>query len=285
VHNPPYGDWECCLTVGSTSAWDSTLRIFCEKGDFIIAEEYAFSSALETALPMGIKVMSVKMDEQGLIPESLDDLLSSWDEGERGARKPFLLYMVPTGQNPTGATQLLERRKAIYVIAQKHNLYIVEDEPYYYLQLPPYTPGESSSHETRKSCTLIPSYLSLDVDGRVLRLDSLSKVLAPGSRMGWVTASQQVVEKFIRINEVSSQHPSGFSQAILFKLLNHHWGHRGFFQWLEKMQTEYTWRRDTFLDACNEFLPKDIASWNPSRAGMFVSEINKWSLAKNIEFC
>lgn len=148
----------------------------------------------------------------------------------------------------------------------------MEDEPYYYLQLPPYTPGGSSSNTAVKFSALIPSYLSLDVDGRVLRLDSLSKVLAPGSRTGWVTASQQVIEKFIRQNEVSSQHPSGFSQAIIYKLLNHHWGHLGFFQWLEKIQTEYTWRRDTFLDACNKLLPKDIASWNPSRAGMFESE-------------
>jgi aromatic amino acid aminotransferase I len=226
---------------------------------------------LETALPLGVKALSIHMDDQGLIPEHLDNVLSSWDEKERKARKPFLLYMVPTGQNPTGATQSLERRKMIYALAQKHSLYIVEDEPYYYIQLPPFGSSDSFSNSKVRN-ELIPSYLSLDVDGRVLRLDSLSKVLAPGSRMGWVTASEQVIEKFVRLNESSSQHPSGFSQVIVFKLLNHHWGHSGFFGWLEKVQAEYTSRRDTFVQACLEHLPADITSWIPSEAGMFVSE-------------
>ncbi|OKL57085.1 hypothetical protein UA08_07574 [Talaromyces atroroseus] len=273
IHNPPYADWQCCLTVGSTSAWDSTLRIFCEKGDYILMEEYTFSTALETALPMGINAASIKMDDQGPIPSALDHLLSTWNNADNqrrhgGARKPFLLYTVPTGQNPTGATQLLERRRDIYRVAQKHDLIIVEDEPYYYLQLPAYhnTNQEVKVDNPRQ---LIPSYLSLDVDGRVLRLDSLSKVLAPGCRTGWVTASQQIIDKFVRQNEISAQNPSGFSQVIVYKLLNHHWGHTGFARWLEGIQSEYTWRRDTLLRACDEFLPGDIARWSPSQAGMF----------------
>lgn len=266
IHNPPYADWGCCLTTGNTSAWDSALRMFCEKGDCIIVDEYSFSSALETAWTFGVNTLPVAMDDQGLIPEALNSLLSNWDAGIRGARKPFLLYMVPTGQNPTGATQSLQRRKAIYAVAQKHDLYLVEDEPYYYLQMPRFNPKRSSSARM-----LVPSYLSLDTDGRVLRLDSLSKILAPGARLGWVTASHQVIEKFIRQNETSSQHPSGFSQVIVYNLLNHAWGHLGFFTWLENMQAEYTWRRDTFAKACAEALPRDTASWSPPSAGMFVS--------------
>ncbi|KAJ5802866.1 uncharacterized protein N7503_005316 [Penicillium pulvis] len=267
LHDPPYADWGCCLTVGSTAAWDSTLRIFCNKGDYILVENYAFASALETAWPQGIKTLGVEMDEQGIIPTKLDDLLCKWDEQARGARKPFLLYMIPTGQNPTGATQSLARRKAIYYVAQKHNLYIVEDEPYYYLQLPKYRPNQAL--DSSQADDLIPSYLSLDVDGRVLRLDSLSKVLSPGARMGWVTASQQVIETFVRQNETSSQHPSGFSQVIVFKLLNHQWGHLGFFKWLKSIQKEYTWRRDVFAEACDIYLPKDFVDWTPTHAGMF----------------
>lgn len=69
--------------------------MFLERGDFLITEEFAFSSAVETALPMGVKMAPVKLDEQGLIPEALDTLLTNWDEKTRGARKPFLLYCVP----------------------------------------------------------------------------------------------------------------------------------------------------------------------------------------------
>lgn len=164
-------------------------------------EEYTFSSAVEAALPHGVKVEPVKMDEQGLLPESLDQILTNWDEGAKGARKPFLLYTIPTGQNPTGATQSVQRRRDVYKVAQKHDLYIAEDEPYYFLQMQPYTgagsaspPPPSSHDEFIRS--LVPSYLSLDVDGRVCRFESFSKVVSPGSRVGWIVASEQVIDRF-----------------------------------------------------------------------------------------
>lgn len=274
IHNPPYADWQCCLTAGSTYAWDTALRMLCERGDYILMEEYTFSSAQETATPQGLKVQPVRMDEQGLLPESLDEVLSSWDEAARGARKPFVLYTIPTGQNPTGATQLAERRKEVYKVAQKHDVIIVEDEPYYFLQMQPYTgadaeplPPPANHDEFIKS--LIPSYLSLDVDGRVLRLESFSKVLSPGSRVGWVVGSQQIVERFIRNCETSSQNPSGFSQLVFFKLLEEQWGHTGYFDWLINLRMQYTGRRDSLVHACEKYLPREIASWNPPAAGMF----------------
>lgn len=239
-------------------------------------EEYTFASAQETATPQGLKVQPVRMDEQGLLPESLDEVLSNWDEAARGARKPFVLYTIPTGQNPTGATQLAERRKEIYKVAQKHDVIIVEDEPYYFLQMQPYTgadaeplPPPANHDEFIKS--LIPSYLSLDVDGRVLRLESFSKVLSPGSRVGWVVGSQQIVERFIRNCETSSQNPSGFSQLVFFKLLEEQWGHAGYLDWLINLRMQYTGRRDSLVHACEKYLPREIASWNPPAAGMFVS--------------
>ncbi|KAI9376057.1 pyridoxal phosphate-dependent transferase [Aspergillus egyptiacus] len=274
IHNPPYSDWQCCLTPGSTYSWDSALRLFCERGDYLLMEEYTFSSAQETALPLGIKVAPIKMDKQGLLPDALDDILSNWDEAARGARKPRVLYTIPTGQNPTGATQSLERRKAIYEVAQKHDIYIIEDEPYYFLQMQPYmgaggeaVPPPANHEEFLKS--LIPSYLSIDVDGRVLRLESFSKVLSPGSRTGWVVASEQIIERFLRISEVSAQHPSGISQLILFKLLDEHWGHDGYLDWLINLRMQYTTRRDILVQACEKHLPQEIASWIAPAAGMF----------------
>ncbi|EAW14362.1 aminotransferase-like domain-containing protein [Aspergillus clavatus NRRL 1] len=274
IHNPPYSDWQCCLNAGSTFGWDATLRMLCNRGDYILMEEYTFSSAKETVLPQGVKVASVKMDQEGLLPESLDEILSNWDEAARGGCKPFVLYTIPTGQNPTGATQQLERRKAIYKVAQKHDLLIVEDEPYYFLQMQPYTgpdhepvPPPATHEEFLKS--LIPSYLSLDVDGRVVRLESFSKVLSPGSRTGWIVGPAQLVERFMRNCETSAQHPSGISQIVLFKLLDEHWGHGGYLDWLIDLRMQYTSRRDSIVNACAKYLPKEIAKWNPPAAGMF----------------
>jgi aromatic amino acid aminotransferase I len=275
VHDPPYSDWACNLTVGSTSGLDMAFRMFCQRGDYIISEEYTFSAAVESASPMGIKVAGVKMDEQGMLPDDLDHMLKTWDPSERGgARKPFVLYTVPTGQNPTGATQGRERRKAIYRVAQKHDLYILEDEPYYFLQMQPYTgpqaedvPPPATHEQFLKS--LVPSYLSMDVDGRVMRLDSFSKVISPGTRTGWITASYQITERYRLHADTSTQSPSGISQLLLFKLLDEHWGHDGYLDWLMHIRLEYTKRRDCILQACEKYLPTEFVRWVPPAAGMF----------------
>ncbi|TRX97718.1 hypothetical protein FHL15_001473 [Xylaria flabelliformis] len=282
VSRPPYADWQCALTIGSTGALDSALRMFCDRGrkDSILTEEYSFSTALETITPMGINIVGVRVDEQGLLPKNLDEILSNWDESARGARKPTVLYTVPSGQNPTGATMGAKRRKEVYDVCSKHDIFILEDEPYYYLQMPPYDkensaaqPGavDTSLNQSTEDFlqSLIPTLLSIDVDGRVLRMDSFSKVVVPGSRIGWVTGSEQIIERYIRHTECSSQGPAGFSQALMYKLLDETWGHEGYLRWLINLRGEYTRRRDALLDACEKHLPKDVVSWTPPAAGMF----------------
>lgn len=283
VFKPPYADWQSCLTIGSTGALEQAIRMFCDKarGDSIITDEYAFSTALETAEPLGIKTFGVKIDKEGLIPESMDELLSNWDEKARGARRPHVVYTVPSGQNPTGTTMSAARRRAVYEVCQKHDVYIIEDEPYYYLQMQPYTgrdapavPPPATTEEFLDS--LIPSLLSMDVDGRVLRMDSFSKVVIPGSRMGWVTGSEQIIERYQRHAEVASQGPAGISQIIVWKLLDDTWGHEGYLRWLMNLRLEYTQRRNNLLAACEDFLPTEVVSWNPPAAGMFVSDFSPW---------
>ena len=168
VHNPPYSDWDVCMTSGSTSALEVTLRLFCNPGEYVMTEEYSFSSAMETIRPMGLGLLGIKMDKHGMLPDDLDRILSNWDETARKAPKPFLVYTVPSGQNPTGSTQPLSRRKALYAIAEKHDLFILEDEPYYFLQMEPFVSGVTHTVPTPFTpstitdflSNLIPSYLS-----------------------------------------------------------------------------------------------------------------------------
>jgi len=274
VHSPPYEDWRCTMTIGSTSALEMALRMFTRPGDMILSEEYTFSAFVETARPMGVRVCGVPLDAEGLLPDGLDHIMSSWDVNARGARKPHLLYTVPTGQNPTGATQSAQRRRELYAVCQKHDIYIIEDEPYYFLQMQPYTGPNAPNVPPPASHAdfldkLVPSYLSMDIDGRVLRLDSFSKVIAPGSRIGWVTASAEIVDKYSKHADLSTQNPSGMSQLILFKLLEEHWGHAGYLDWLIHIRMQYTQRRDAILQACAKYLPTEVMSWKPPMAGMF----------------
>ncbi|KAL1841118.1 hypothetical protein VTJ49DRAFT_7396 [Mycothermus thermophilus] len=271
---PPYADWGVCLTPGSTAALEQTLRMLCDgvgRRDTLLTEEFAFSTALETAAPLGVGVVGVPMDGEGILPREMERILAEWKPEERGGRRrPHVLYTVPSGQNPTGATQGVERRREVYEVARRWDVIIMEDEPYYYLQMG--QPGEQqkASRGVEEFLEgLIPSYLSMDVDGRVVRMDSFSKVVVPGSRLGWITASAQLVERFVRHAEVANQGPSGFSQVILHKLLDERWGHEGYLRWLMHLSEEYTRRRDVMVAACSEFLPKEVVSWNPPRAGMF----------------
>lgn len=291
VHAPSYSDWEICLTQGSTSALDIALRMFCERGDAVLFEEYSFSSAIETVLPMGLKPVGIKMDANGMCAKDLEFVLSNWTSGENlsqkryaGAARPRVLYTVPTGQNPTGATQDEQRRRDILAVCEKYDVFILEDEPYYFLQMDEYvsrhkssTNGRSENCESTADATdlstfisaLIPSYLSLSTTGNVLRLDSFSKILAPGTRCGWVTGPADIIERFVRASEVSAQNPSGFSMMALFKLLDEEWGHEGFLRWLQNLRSEYSHRRDGIMQACEDFLPREYVKFEAPQAGMF----------------
>ncbi|KAK2668922.1 Pyridoxal phosphate-dependent transferase, major domain [Fusarium oxysporum f. sp. vasinfectum] len=233
LHDPPYSDWECAITCGTTSAMEIAFRLFCNPGDTILMESHTYTGTLSAALAQGLKIQGVAMDELGLVPEDLNHKLENWDSLK--GPKPSVLYMIPCGQNPTGSTQSLERRQAIYRVTEAHDLYIFEDDPYYLIQL-----AEDSSEDSDKGLdaddylrSLPASYLSLDVSGRVLRMDTTSKVLAPGLRCGL-------------------------------------WGHEGFIRWAMMLSSQYRHRRDILSTACKAHLPSGICSWRVPDVGMFL---------------
>ena len=251
-------------------------RMFTEPGGYVLVEEYTYLTAIECGLPLGIKFAAIKIDDEGIIPKDFEEVLDTWDEAERAGKKPYLLYTVPTGQNPTGATPSIERRREIYRVAQKHNIYILEDDPYFFIQMLPNLRPNGSNPTPRVSqeqfvASLIPSYLSIDTDGRVFRMDSFSKIIAPGSRTSWITASEQIINRIVRVHETSLQNPAGFSQIMLYKLLHESWGHTGMMNWLFYLQMEYTVRRDNLVNAVETYLPNQLVSLTPPRAGFFVS--------------
>lgn len=241
--------------------------MFTERGDHVLVEEYTYPTFVETALPLGLRITGVPMDEYGLRPDSLDNTLQSWNEAEEGKR-PRIIYVIPTGQNPTGTTASLTRRRELYRIAQRWNLYILEDDPYYFVQFNGRGKENTSSpHQLVES--LVPSYLNIDTDGRVFRMDTVSKVIAPGLRMGWVTASEQVIQRLVWAQETSVQNPSGLSQIVMLRLLQR-WSQEGFGQWVWNLQSFYLTKRDTMKDVIDRFLPAEIVSYVLPQAGFYV---------------
>jgi DNA-binding transcriptional MocR family regulator len=119
------------------------------------------------------------------------------------------------GHNPTGIVLTLERRKAIYAVCSKYDVVIIEDEPYWYLQYPSAELQEAKSRDQPVPepavpeplpqssgypylDSLVPSFLNIDTDGRVIRLDTFSKTIAPGCRLGFITAQPAIIEKVAR---------------------------------------------------------------------------------------
>ncbi|RMJ17330.1 hypothetical protein CDV36_002995 [Fusarium kuroshium] len=268
LHNPPYQDWETVLSCGTTSAMEIAFRIFTNPGDTVLMDGYMYSGTLTAAQSQGLNALGIEMDEQGIIPENLDHKLNTWNS--KKGRKPFVLYTIPSGQNPTSTTQGFERRKEIYQLAEKHNLFILEDDPYFYFQMGKHTIDAPPADLDDYIKSLPVSYLSLDVSGRVLRMDTTSKILAPGLRCGWVTGSSQVIEKFICYSEVGVVCPSGPSQVMAYKLLDVKWGHEGFIRWLMNLSAEYRRRRDVLVAACEKHLPTEYCVWKVPEVGMFL---------------
>ncbi|EDO14514.1 hypothetical protein Kpol_278p2 [Vanderwaltozyma polyspora DSM 70294] len=275
IHKMNYSDWDIILTTGNTNGWESTLRVFCNKGDVILAEAHSFSSSLASAEAQGITTFPIPIDEHGIIPEKLEEILDNWTPG---APKPKLLYTIPTGQNPTGTSLADERKVEIYRIACKHDFLIIEDEPYYFLQMGEYI----ADLDERKKVQDVPkpthdqflgslakTFLSVDTEGRVIRMDSFSKVLAPGSRLGWLTGSKKLLQPYISLHEMTVQAASGFTQSLVNGLLQR-WGQDGYIDWLIGLRHEYTLKRDNAIDALYEYAPKHEAfKINPPIAGMF----------------
>ncbi|KAK4217122.1 pyridoxal phosphate-dependent transferase [Rhypophila decipiens] len=250
--NVPYRDGpEVTLVCGSTDGFSKTLDLFVNAWNpaehdirdrpGLLCETIAYPGILNQSKPRGVQIVPVKHDGHGMLPTgegSLEDVLENWDF-EKGKR-PHLLYTVTLGHNPSGIVLPMGRRKQLYDICSKYDVIIVEDEPYWYLQYPSApveeaksrgqnppeeeiaaqyyrNQGVSSGYEFLDS--LQPSFLSVDTDGRVVRLDTFSKTIAPGCRLGWITASPAIIEKFIGVSESSTQQPSGFVQAMVAELV------------------------------------------------------------------
>lgn len=263
IHNPPTynddnheGKMELLITNGSQDGLCKSFEALVSEGDNVLLDHPSYPGTLAILGPLNANLLPVNSDSQGLDPSHLRKVLSRWnpsDASRPGSGIPRLLYCIPNGGNPTGSSLNLERKKEIYKIAQEYDLLIMEDDPYFYIQFTkPY----------------IPSFLSLDVDGRVLRFDSMSKLMSSGMRIGVLTGPKAIVDRINLHMQCSVMHASGLSQVFLIKLFEN-WGYEGFLQHAEKTATFYEMKRDQCLEAAEKHL-KGLAEWSVPTGGMFL---------------
>jgi hypothetical protein len=145
-HNPPYpysggngdgakeeGGWSVSLATGSSDVMAQVFDLLVEAGDNVLVESPTYAGALAPLRPLQANLIEIPVDECGINPERLEAVLDSFAADPSRGRKPKLLYVIPTGQNPAGCTLSDERKKRIYALACKHDFIILEDDPYYYV--------------------------------------------------------------------------------------------------------------------------------------------------------
>lgn len=217
----------------------------------------------------GAELVPVAMDGDGLLPEALE---RACQKLEAEGRRAKVLYMVPVGQNPTGSVLATERYEQIYTLARRFNFLIVEDDAYFYQQ---HVLRDGEAASDGKEAGELPglrlgrTFLSLDTDGRVLRLDSFSKCLAPGFRVGWVSGAQPLVQKYNALAYASSQNGCSLSIMLLGRMLQS-WGRAGLEAHLHKLQSMLRDRCDALVAAAEQHIGRDLATWQRPRAGMFL---------------
>ncbi|KAG0299179.1 hypothetical protein BGZ97_003835, partial [Linnemannia gamsii] len=255
-HAPPK-DFVVSIGTGSQDLVTKALQMLISPGDNVLFESPGYVGVIAFLRHQPCNLIDVQLDSHGVVPAKLREQLDNWPTDKR---KPKMLYTVPVGGNPTGVSQTLERKKEIYDIAREHNLLILEDDPYYYLQF-----GDK-----------VPSYLSMDTDGRVLRFDSMSKILSSGLRVGWATGPAELVNVMNLVTQTANLQPSSVAQAITYTLVDS-WGHQGFYEHTLKVAAFYKQRCQLFCSFARKHL-EGLAEWVEPDAGMFV-----WFYLKGID--
>ncbi|XP_072543492.1 kynurenine/alpha-aminoadipate aminotransferase, mitochondrial [Salminus brasiliensis] len=255
-YSPERGQMEMCVTTGSQEGLCKVFEMLVNPGDNVLLDAPTYSGTLAALRPLGCNVVNVPSDQYGMIPDGLRDVLSQWDPAEAhkpDSTTPKVLYTIPNGGNPTGASMTLERKQKVYELARKYDFLIIEDDPYYFLQF---------------QKPWAPTFLSMDVDGRVIRTDSFSKILSSGLRIGFVTGPKPLVDRVVLHIQASTMHTSTFTQLMVSQLL-HSWGQEGFLKHIDGVVEFYRAQRNAMLSSADKWL-KDVAEWHAPAAGMFL---------------
>lgn len=185
------------VTTGGQQGIELACKAFCNEGDAVICENPSFIGALNAFRSNGARTIGVPLRADGIDLTVLEETL-------RTEKKAKLLYLIPTFQNPSGITSTLENRRAVYALAKKYGVVILEDNPYGELRFA----GED-----------VPTYKSFDTDGLVIYCSSFSKILSSGMRIGFVNAPAEIIAKMVVAKQVEDVHTNLFAQMLCHRYM------------------------------------------------------------------
>lgn len=229
-------------TSGSQQALDLLGRILIDPGDVIISSAPTYTGAIKAFQDHQAKFVTVDLDENGMVPEQVEKRLKAYH--------PKFIYVLPNFHNPGGVTLSEERRRKLVKLAADNGVPIIEDDPY---------------GELRYEGEDISPLLSLRKEN-VIYLSTFSKILAPGLRMGWVTAPQRIIKNLSLAKQGADLCSSTLIQNLVFRMCRQ----QDFLEnQIKKIRGLYKNRRDTMLEAMQEHFPEEV-TWNRPQGGLFL---------------
>ncbi len=239
------------ITTGSQQGLDLVARVLLDPGDVVLMELPSYTGAISAFRNVGASLVGVRQLTDGI---DLDDLDEVFERLRHDGRRVKMLYVVPNFQNPTGLLMSLEKRAAIVAWAERRDVLIVEDDPYRDL----YFPDVTTEAQTRPVAVDDPS-------GRVVYLSSFSKTLAPGFRVGWVSAPPALAARIELAKQAEDLCSGAFDQRVIYEACR-----RGLLeQHIPVLRAHYQMKRDTMVRAIERHLPGQV-TWTPPRGGFFL---------------
>lgn len=231
------------VTTGSEQALDLVGKAFVDPGDTVLVEQPTYLCALDVFRSYGANFASVEMDEDGMKMDALEEALKANPNTK-------LIYTVPNFQNPTGRTMTEERRKQLAELAEKYDVYVLEDNPY---------------GEIRFAGQHVPAVKSFDKSGHVFYMSTFSKTLAPGFRLGWLVADKAVVNKLTVLKQSADLHTDNLAQFAVAQFFadNDVDAH------VKKISALYGKRKDLMLEGIKKYFPEGVKYTDPE-GGMFL---------------
>lgn len=251
--NVPYlTDEEIMITVGSTNGIYYFTRALIDPGDIIVCEAPGFPGSLAAMEACGARIIGVEMDEYGMIPDLLRDILGRLLKKNEPVK---FLYLIPEFQNPSGRTMDLARRRAIIEVAEEFDLPILEDQPYRELR-----------YDGKRIITLWELARTEFDDPKLVTIaKSFSKILGPGLRLGFAAGPPEIMEPMVKWAQKSTVSPDCATQRVTARFIE-----KGYMQdHISKIIDLYRPRRDAMLKALELHMP-DGVQWTVPEGGMFI---------------
>lgn len=239
------------ITSGSQQALDLIGKLLINRGDRILVEAPTYLGALQAFGVYGAQYVPVPVDDDGLETEQLDPSLRAG---------PKFMYVLPNFQNPSGVTLSEGRRHQLILLADKYGIPIVEDDPYGQLRyegehIAPLVVLDRENVRRDNGFTL----------GNVIYLSTFSKTLAPGIRLAWMVAPEDVIAKLVQLKQAADLHTSTFNQYVAYEVARD-----GFLdQHVKLIRQVYRERRDAMLKALDDYFPHDV-TWTRPKGGLFL---------------